>query len=833
MSVVRVSTELFSLLEDCVEQINQKRYYQYTAHFPNSVLEQFENLESAYYHAANLFKMKYEYSSVLMRNGLSIVSVAKIEKPLLHAFNREKEDKQKIEMFRTQREVKLDFWGATSFKPLRNMLYQGIHDCLLKLGFDFSGYSYYSKSEDLTKDFSLSRNPTLRKIQSFLHLFPGFNIGLRVFERRPFLQIQPRCVVHFEKDLYSLYNEELFSIDDIVKTLPQVLLPIGKTARLQTFWKTKASEPINDDVFEGQTFLQFAERMYPNLSFRKKDANLVVVVPRGNRSRPWYFSSELVTPALGFEILARMDRNFHSRMISEMKVYSAKRKDLLGEYARRINGKISFDGTAIELSEMLSHEAPLLELKPQKFAQSNIPMFFRFPRPPVRFKDSETLEPKDVSWETGHLGAPGDLRRKQKDVCCLDVPKNIRIKLLIDENLERDVWKLIKSFGGGYGDYKGFKNIFGVDVEFSGVLVKDLLSDLSVYSKINPEESDCVLVFGPRTIEGDPVRTKKIYTFSETQILNRGVPVQFVSDDPSPNPKYDRSIKSKSTDPETLFGIGLNILGKIGAKVLELSPSTTKYFLPDSVVIGYNIARIFEPIEEDIFQNKAPRDLVRHSIPLAAPIVILSAHGADIIQQYAYEIADETALFSGEQGRRIISDIDGNPENIVIHKDGRFYPEEIHDLKLLQQKGTRIIPISVISGSVPRLFSSLAKKRFLPPEGTVFTLSPRDFLISTTLTGATYVPEHRGWPNPILVRFHEKPLSQKLSPQEKLQLLYQIWAFTRVHVHSQIPLRRPISVHYSNLMAKFLRKAGDRKPRYFKKFRGAKNRLGYTPRIFL
>ena len=833
MSVIRISTELFSLSEDTLKQINKKRYYQYKARFSDQALEQLERLDRAYYHVANLFKIKYGYSSVFEQNGHSIVSVANIENPVLNVFNREKEDRYKIEIIRTRQKIKLNFFDGTYFKPLRNMFYQAIHDSLLKLGFEFSGYSYYSKSEDLTKDFPSSKNSTLRKIQNFFHLFPGFNIKLRVFEQKPFLQIQPRCVVHFEKDLYSLYNEDLFSFDEMVKTFPQVLLPIGRTARLQTFWKKKVSEPINDKVFGEQSFLQFAKRMYPNLDFKKTDANLVVVVPGGNRSVPWYFSSELVTPSLGFESISRMDRNFHSRMLSEMKVYSARRKDLLREYVQKIDGKMSFDGTIIGLSEMVSHESSMLELRPQEFARSDIPILFRFPRPWVRFKDAETLKPKDVSRETGHLGAPGDLLREPKNVCCLDVPKEISVKLLIAKMLEDDVWKLIRLFGEGYGNYKGFKDVFGVDIKFSSILIDDFLSDLSVYSKITPENDDCVLIFGPRTIEGDPIKTKKIYTFSETQILNKGVPVQFVADAPSPNPKYDMSLKSKSTNPDALFGIGLNILGKIGAYVLTLSPNTTDYFLPGSVVIGYNIARIFEPLKKDIFQDKTPKDLVTHSIPLAAPIVILSGHGADIIQQYAYEVADETALFSGEQGRRIISDIGGNPKNIVIHKDGEFYPEEIRDLKILQQNGARIIPISIISGSVPRLFSSLAEIRFLPPEGTVFMLSPNDFLISTTLTGARYIPEHRGWPNPILVRFHEKPLSQKLSSQEKLQLLYQIWAFTRVHVHSQIPLRKPISVHYSNLIATFLRKAGDRKPQYFKKFKGKKNRLGYNPRIFL
>jgi len=833
MTVVRVSTELFSFLEDTLKQINKKRYYQYKASFSAPVLKRLERLDSAYYHVANLFKLKYGYSSVLERNGLSIVSVADIEKPVLHSFNQETEDKYKIEMTRTQRKIKLDFFDKACLKPLRNMFYQSINDSLEKLGFSFSGYSYYSKSEDLAKDLQPSENPILRKIQRHFHIFPGFSIKLRVFERKLFLQIQPQCILNFEKDLYSLMKENIFSFDEIVKTFPRVFLPIGRTASLRSFWMKKASDPINNKVFGGQTFLQFASRMYPDLNFKEADANLVVVVPGGNRSVPWYFSSELVTPSLGFENIARMDHDFNSCIQSEMKVYSAKRKDLVREYVEKVNGKMSFDDIVIRLSEMVSCESPKMELRPQEFDRSDIPVFFTFPRPWVRFRDAETLKLKDVSRETGHLGAPGDLLQESKRVCCLDVPKKIRIKLLIDKRFENDVWKLIQSFGDGYGHYKGFSGVFGVNIEFSSILIDDFLSDLSAYSKIVPERDDCVLIFGPRTIEGDPIKTKEIYTFSETQILNRGVPVQFVSDDPSPNPRYDMSLKSKSTNPDVLFGIGLNILGKIGANVLALSPNTTDYFLPNSVVIGYNIARIFELIKEDIFQHKSPRELVRHSIPLAAPIVILSGHGADIIHQYAYEVADETALFSGEQARRIISDIGGRPENIIVHKDGEFYPKEISDLKTLQQDERRIIPTSIISGSVPRLFSSMAKINFLPPEGTVFMLSPNDFLISTTLTSARYIPEHRGWPNPILVRIHEKPLPQKLSSQEKLQLLYQVWAFTRVHVHSQIPLRKPISVHYSNLIATFLRKAGDRKPQYFKKFKGKKNRLGYNPRIFL
>jgi hypothetical protein len=824
-----MSTELFPFLEETIKEFRKKRYYEYEASPPQSLLDQFKTSAGAYYHIARLFEDKYGYSAALGQEKLCIISTARVDNPTVCYFSHDDAD---------QCEVKLRHIDELTFDPfvddnmhIRNMLNTSIQKSLMALGFEFNGYSYYLKTEDLAKSLK-PKNKFLARVQNFFHIYPGFNVRLRVLGGKPFLQIQPHCVIDFDKDLYSLYEEELFTFEEIPRVFPHILLPIRRTAFLQGFWKSKtASDPILDAVFHGQSFLQFARRAYKNLNFRKKDAKLIVVVPRGNWSNPWYFSSELAFPSFGFEDIATLDREFYYNVQSEMKVYSARRKDLVHDYFQQIENRLFFDDITIKLGGLYSYDNKLSEVEPKDFHGFEIKSFFAFPDPWVRFKDEKTLNSKDVSRKTGHLGAAGDLLRRPKDVRCFDVPSSINVRLMFDLNIESSVFALVHNLVEGMDRYAGFNDIFNVRVKFSFKTIDDFV-DPKTYSGITPEDDDCVMIFGPRTIEGDPVKTKEIYTFSETQILNRGVPVQFISDDPAENPKYDKSLKTKSTNPDTLFGIGLNVLGKVGASVLTLSPATTDHFPPNSVVLGYNVARIFEPTKKDISQEASPRDLVSKSIPLAAPIVIFSGSGSEIIQQYAYEVADEVSLFSGEQGKRIISEIDGDVKNIIIHKDGDFHQKEIQDLKNLSERGRRIIPISIVSGFVPRLFSSFRKFN-LPPVGAVFVLSDDDFLFSTTLTPPSYVPEHKGWPNPILVHFNEEALQPKLKSEEKMQLLYQIWSFTRANVHSQIPLRKPLSVHYSNRIAKFLVKAGDRSPSYFKNFKGRRNRLGYNPRIFL
>jgi argonaute-like protein implicated in RNA metabolism and viral defense len=266
---------------------------------------------------------------------------------------------------------------------------------------------------------------------------------------------------------------------------------------------------------------------------------------------------------------------------------------------------------------------------------------------------------------------------------------------------------------------------------------------------------------------------------------------------------------------------------------MVLSPETTDYFFPNSVVIGYNIARIFEPLTKDISQEGSPTELIRRSTPLAAPVVMMSQDGAEIVLQDVYQIPNEVSLFREDRAERIIDELSVNYSNFIIHKDGRFYPDEIIDIKKTQRSDRLIIPVSIISDLSPRLFSSLAKWNYIPKMGTVIKLSNRDFLMATPLTTTQYEPRYRGWPNTILVTIHEDALENELSSVQKMQILYQIWALTRVHMGSQLPTRKPISIHYSNSMATFLRKAGNPQPQYFKNFGRKRNRHGYISKIFL
>ncbi len=104
--------------------------------------------------------------------------------------------------------------------------------------------------------------------------------------------------------------------------------------------------------------------------------------------------------------------------------------------------------------------------------------------------------------------------------------------------------------------------------------------------------------------------------------------------------------------------------------------------------------------------------------------------------------------------------------------------------------------------------------------------------MSTTLVTQAYEPKERGWPQPLWIHIHDEVLAKELTDQDKLRLLYQIWVFTRLHLGSENPIRRPISLHYSNQMNGFLRKAGESDPTYFQHF-SERNRFGYVSRPFM
>ena len=831
--LVQTSTELLKLEQESLQEIQELQYFRYKVKIPPSVLSRFDDLVQAYYHAEGLFRAKYVFSSLLQfEDGMNIVSPIEAEEPFLYSFGKE-EDTNKLDITPSKEKLKLDFANPNHLRIFYRFFYQSLKNSLPRQGYDIKGGTAFDRKTDLLKGaYHYSKNELFRKIQQFIHLFPAFNFRLRKFGNEFFIQISPRSVMEFEKDLYTLRVDGTFSIDEFTKIFESVTLPIGRTAKLYSLLRKTVIDPINEKPFNGNSFLEFAKRMYPSLEFTKYDADLILVLPYGNATLPWYFSSELVKPSLRFSDIAGWDYDFYTILLSEMKLHSAQRKELIDNYLKTIEFK--FLDLKLGVSDLLSYERTLDILKPSEIHQkSDLPVFI-FGNPWMSFKDKRTGRIVHVNRDvTGHVGATVDLLTHE-ELACFDSPSDIRVKIISDESLYNDACDLVEALVHGFGGYRGFEQIFGSKLTYDKISpVQDLLAQTDVYSDISPENYDCVLVFGPRHLPEGFEKSKRVYTFPETEILNRGVPVQFVADEPTPNKMYDKSLRTKSNNSHALFGIGLNILGKIGAKVMVLSPETTNHLVPNSVIIGYNIARIYESLTKDISQEKSPRELIRTSTPLAAPVVMMSQDGAEIVLQDVYQIPNEISLFREDRAERIIDELSGNYSNFIIHKDGRFYPDELADIKKIQQPDRLVVPVSIISDLSPRLFSSLAMWNYIPRMGTVIKFSNVDFLMATPLITTKYKPRSRGWPNTILVTIHEEALETELSSVQKIQILYQIWALTRMHMGSQLPTRKPISIHYSNSMATFLRKVGNPRPEYFKYFGRKRNRHGYISKIFL
>lgn len=831
--LVRTSSELVELDSESLKQICGIQYFRYRIKIPPSISARFDDdLLQAYRHAEELFRAKYVFSALhQFDDGFNIVSPVEVEEPFLYSFGKNG-NANKLEITRLGEKLQLDLSNQRHLQTFFRFFYQSLRNSLSKRGFDVEGGGSFDKKVDLLGEVHHhSKSEQFGKIQKFIHLHPAFSFRLREFGHSFFIQISPRSVLRFEKDLYSLNSEGLFSTSEFVKAFESVNLPIGRTAKLYSLLNKTVQDPISDKPFCGDSFSEVATRLYPYLTFTKNDAHILLVLPYGNATMPWYFSSELTRPSLRFSDIAAWDYDFYTDLLSEMKLHSSIRKELIEHFLR--DAKFEFLNLQLNVSDLVSYETALEGLNPSEFQQKANASVFTFPNPWMSFKNKRTGRIVSVNRATGHLGATVDLLTHE-ELTCFDSPNEVKVKILSQDDLYADACRLVEAINDGVGDYRGFEKTFESKLIYKDIVpVKDLLTCTDVYSDISPENYDCVLVFGPRRLPEGFEKSKMVYTFPETEILNKGVPVQFIANEPAANKMYDKSFARKSSDAHAVFGMGLNVLGKIGAKVMVLGPETTNYFLPNSVVIGYNIARIFEPLKKDVSQEESPTKLIRSSTPLAAPVVMMSQDGAEIVLQDAYQLTSETSLFREGRAERMIDALSGSYRNFIIHKDGRFYLEELSDIREIQQSNRLVIPVSIISDQSPRLFSSVASWNRIPKVGTIVGLSDNDFLMATPLTTGAYEPKYRGWPNTILVTIHEEALHTELSSVQKMQILYQIWALTRVHMGSQLPTRKPISVHYSNSMATFLRKVGNPRPQYFANFGREPNRLGYISKIFL
>ncbi len=162
-----------------------------------------------------------------------------------------------------------------------------------------------------------------------------------------------------------------------------------------------------------------------------------------------------------------------------------------------------------------------------------------------------------------------------------------------------------------------------------------------------------------------------------------------------------------------------------------------------------------------------------------------------------------------------------------MHKDGYLNNIELQSLQdRAKEFSINVIPISIRTTEVPRVFNP----RYFASEigltaGTTLPLSSKDFIMITTPTGR-WDAEKLGWPNPLLITFHDN------QPDITMKALYQIYALTKMQTASQRAIRDPISIHFSNMITKFLRKVGDPTPTYLQYFVNSSSGK-YLPRWFL
>jgi hypothetical protein len=719
---------------------------------------------------------------------------------------------------------------------LNRLIYAEIRDSLVSQGFTLKGRGAYKPEDDLTKGIPRSRNPFLARIQDFLHAYAGFAYAVRYFDSKLFLQLQPRSFLDFDRDMYSLLTEGILDSGSLTSHFNEVYAPGIGGAHLVGFANRNVSDSIPEPPFEGKSFMDASQTLFPTVSFTKNSSPLLLLVPKFGE--PTYYSAENVRPSLTFPRISGLDEVYFAALTGKMKAYSATRKEVLDDLVQNL--KLTYCGTIISTKGLLFHEATELdyqrEVSPGEIdSRTNYPGFFRFQRPALYMKDRQTGKPRDVPAGGGFYASPTDLLHHPDLLSPLDSPTIVSLLVICQENLENDSKTLLTRLNKGYlkfgGSVKDFGCTFMWEDDFKTFKNFDEVED--ILKHLNIRDYDCALLIGSRNVGDDPELTRRIYVEMERRCLEKGLPAQYLADDPRSRLDYDRSIKTKGTQPDTLFGIGQNILGKIGAKLFELSPTSTNRFLPNSVVLGYNVIRIFVPPNRNVLARDGSAKSLRKSIPLIAPLVLMTNKGSEIIMQAVHLMQEETELFSAEHAPDILEGIPSDCQKVIIHKDGPFYSRELSDIRKLQTASRQLIPVSIVTNVVPRLFSSIAAIKLLPREGTVFSISKQEFLMVTNLLTTNYIPEKRGWPNPIWIKIHDEVLATPLSLKEKMSTLYQIWALTKANPGSQLPIRRPLSIHYSNKMGTFLRKAEMAQPDFLSNFQRNRNRLGYVPRIFL
>lgn len=808
MSVL-TETELFPLDVTFDAYAKQVKIYEYKVQAESKILELFDDLSDLTYFISQKIDGIFYNSD----GGPCIVRKKQLSDSEL---NVKISDNISIDLIPVSSNRTLD--TVIDHTIILKLIYKDLRSSIENSGFKIKGSSAFKIVDEI--NITSDKGSTTNNLDRYLGVYAGFYFRIREINNYLYLQISPKSTFEFKTDVYGFLKDPDFSEDFIQDLCQRIRLPSGRLAYLRTILGKTCNEPIKEIPYSGQSFFEHAQKIN-KMNLTEKDARLLVILLSDTNSLT-YSSSEGVKPIIDFTSLASMDPDTYSSITKKLKSQSAKRRDLALSYIKSLN--LFFNEIRVKIGARQTYPGNYDEKMDFVRKFDSTPRFFKFSDPVVNFRDKNG-NIKIASKDTNDRAAPQDLLGP-KSYKPFSVPKEINLTILTHKGLEDAADALKEAMQGKNPATINLQEILGCKFNIQNIV---LIPTDDSFPSIN---SDCAIVVGHKKSIDNYDQTEDEYTISEVKILEQGIPAQYVTHSPSSNPLTDQSVFNKIRNPYTFFEIGLSIIAKIGGNSMVLSHETTKEFVYNNVILGYNLARVFEHVDSSIKQSESPLSLVKTSIPLSATVSIMNASGSEITHQYPHIIPDENSLFKGERGQILFDSIPETVYSIVIHKDGQFRKSELDDLKKLQKKDMMIYPISIVTSNVPRISTSILQSHNVPKSGTCLPLSSNEFLLSTTLIPSDYNPITKGWPNPLLIEIHQ--LGEKtINDQVKKRLLFQIWSLTRSHPASLIPTRRPISIHYSNKIAKFIRKVGKAEPMYFKKFGNQKNRFGFYPKPFL
>ena len=807
MNEIKAETELFPLDLKLEQFVDSLRIYEYKVRAESNVIEFFGGENTITYNLVQQVNGFYQSSS----QGSMVCTLQPLKENQL-CFNFGKE--MIVDLVSISENRKLDLINDRSL--IFKILYRELRKSIEKSGFKIKGSSAYSTLDELTKD--LFDENEVSNFGKLIGLYGGFSFRLHELNGILFLQVSPKSTFEFKTDIYDLLKSDEYSENSLEDLCQRIRLSLGKTVDLRSILEKKCSEPIQESPFNGKSLMEYNE-LVGDFTLKKPDANLLLVFSEASNSLH-YASSEGSKPVIDFESIANLEPDAYSKLNKKLKSQSAKRKDLALQFVKSL--ELVINGKPIKIRSRHTYAGSLDE-KIDLNSPFDDKKFFKFSDPVVLFRDKNG-NPKPASRETNDTAAPQDILKR--GYLPYQVPKEINITLLAIKGLEDSAEKLKEAILFPSNFVINLQEKLGCKFNIGKIITIDPENN---FPTIN---ADCALVIGHKKNQELPFFEIGEYTDSEVSILEQGIPAQYVIHAPHNNLLLDHSVESKIKNPNALLGIGVSIIAKIGGNSMVLSPYSTKDFPHESVIIGYNMARVFEPIDSSVKKSENPIQLTKTSIALSACVTMIDKSGSEMIHQAPHEVPDENSLFRGERAQKLFEQIPDDSFSIIIHKDGPFHKQELNDLKSLRKKGLKIYPVSIITNNVPRITTTLQSSYYLPKPGMCVPLSSNEFLLSTTLIQNEYNPVNRGWPNPLNIRIHQIE-DEEIKTPLKSRILNQIWTLTRCDPVSQIPTRRPMSIHYSNKIAKFIRKAKKAKPLYFKKFANQKNRFGWYPKPFI